>query len=62
MSELIRLVKEMRDLQKRYFKGDKTVIDQSKKAERAVDAEVARLEKGDSFLPGLEMSEGRGPY
>jgi hypothetical protein len=62
MNDLIRLVKKMRALQKRFFDGDKSVLSASKKAERAVDAEITRLERGDSFLPGMEKLEGRGPY
>ncbi len=37
VGQFIDLVVEMRDLQRRYFRGDKSVLEMSKKVERKVD-------------------------
>lgn len=46
MNDLLQLVKEMRDLQKEYFKcRNKDILIASKVAEKKVDEAVARLQR-----------------
>lgn len=54
MMDFLNLVKEMRGWQSRWFKGDKSseVLRESKRLERAVDRELARLLEGQGELFG----------
>ncbi len=40
IEELAALVKEMRDLQKRFFRGERSVVTRAKEVEREVDRAV----------------------
>jgi hypothetical protein len=44
----IATLRHMRSLQKRFFEGDRTVVGQSKAAERAVDKLLARFPDPDA--------------
>lgn len=58
VKELARLVKQMRDLQKRFFRGERSssVLHDCKALEHQVDDAIARVLDGqrDLFGPGLE--------
>jgi hypothetical protein len=56
--EFVEAVRAMRTLQRRYFAGKNTIVlAESKRAERAVDAELKRREGLDA-RPGLFDKEG----
>jgi hypothetical protein len=48
--QLIRLTKEMRVLQRKYFKGDKSVLDACKAKEKEVDSFIKSIEENESKL------------
>ena len=51
MNDFIKLVKEMREMQKRYFKTrNADVLKESKRLEREVDAEIEATEKGEPLF------------
>ena len=59
MNHFIKLVVNMRKLQRQYFlTRDAEVLADSKQAEREVDRELARLLGGVANLPGMEDSDG----
>lgn len=50
-NEFVKLVKEMREMQKKYFKTrDTKVLAESKRLEREVDKEIEETEKGVSLF------------
>lgn len=48
--QLIKLTKEMRVLQRKYFKGDKSVLEACKDKEKEVDAFIKSIENNESKL------------
>lgn len=51
VGQFIDLVVEMRDLQRRYFKGDKTVLEKSKKIEKEVNYLLHHIKTQQEKLP-----------
>lgn len=48
--QLIKLTKEMRVLQRKYFKGDKSFLEACKDKEKEVDAFIKSIENNESKL------------
>ena len=54
-NDFVKLVKEMREMQKRYFKTrSMDALSESKRLEREVDKYIEETEKGVSLFEGLD--------
>lgn len=54
-NDFVKLVKEMREMQKRYFKTrSMDALSESKRLEREVDKYIEETEKGVSLFDGLD--------